>query len=139
MPMPAISVPVPTCRKTLDRLRTLCEEVGRDFGQIVKTCPWRFDVGANGPDIPALLEQLRGFAELGIDMVVGRVVDDYRITPIEVMGRRLSRPSQSSSQTSKGSKMMTDKNTKLVSELTKFERNGPMPRCGATDRRSTPS
>jgi hypothetical protein len=81
--------PGPDLPKTLDRLRTLCDEAGRDFGQIVKTCPWRFDVGANGPGIPALLEQLRGFAELGIDMVVGRVIDDYRITPIEVMGREV--------------------------------------------------
>jgi hypothetical protein len=36
-----------------------------------------------------LIEQLRGFAELGIDMVAGRVVDDYRITPIELMGREV--------------------------------------------------
>jgi len=81
--------PGPDLPKTLERLRSLCEEAGRDFGQIVKTAPWRFDVGAKGPGIPALLEQLRGFAELGIDLVVGRVVDDYRISPIEVMGREV--------------------------------------------------
>jgi F420-dependent oxidoreductase-like protein len=81
--------PGPDLSKTLDRLRSLCEEEGRDFGKIIKTCPWRFDVSASGPGIPTLLEQLRGFAEMGIDMVVGRVVDDYRITPIELMGREV--------------------------------------------------
>lgn len=81
--------PGPDLPKTLDRLRTLCAEEGRDFDQIVKTCPWRFDVGKNGPGIPALLEQLHGFAELGIDMVIGRVVDDYLIAPIDVMGREV--------------------------------------------------
>jgi F420-dependent oxidoreductase-like protein len=81
--------PGPDLPKTLDRLRILCEEEDRDFDQIVKTCPWRFDVGESGPGIPTLLEQLRGFAELGIDMVVGRVVDDYHITPIERMGREV--------------------------------------------------
>lgn len=79
--------PGPDLPKTLDRLRELCEAEGRDFGAIVKTCPWRFDVGENGEKVPALLDQLRGFAEMGIDMVVGRVVDDYRISPIEIMGR----------------------------------------------------
>lgn len=81
--------PGPDLPKTLDRLRSLCDEEARDFGQIVKTCPWRFDVGEHGPGIPALIEQLRGFAEMGIDMVIGRVVDEYRISPIEIMGREV--------------------------------------------------
>jgi hypothetical protein len=36
-----------------------------------------------------MTDRLRGFAEMGIDMVVGRVVGDYRITPIELMGREV--------------------------------------------------
>ncbi|HET9659479.1 MAG TPA: LLM class F420-dependent oxidoreductase [Thermomicrobiales bacterium] len=81
--------PGPDLPQTLDLLRSLCETEGRDYDAILKTCPWRFDVGKQGENAPALIEQLRGFAEMGIDIVVGRVVDDYRITPIELMGREV--------------------------------------------------
>ncbi len=79
--------PGPDLPQTLDRLRELCEAEGRDYDRIFKTCPWRFDTGTSGEQIPALIEQLHGFAEQGIDIVIGRVVDDYRIVPIEIMGR----------------------------------------------------
>jgi F420-dependent oxidoreductase-like protein len=81
--------PGPDIPKTLDRLKELCEAEGRDYDAILKTCPWRFDVGEGGEKVPALIEQLRGFAAMGIQMVVGRVVDDYRISPIEIMGREV--------------------------------------------------
>lgn len=81
--------PGPDIPKTLDRLRALCEAEGRDYDAILKTCPWRFDVSAGGEQIPALIEQLRGFASMGIQMVIGRVVDDFRIAPIELMGREV--------------------------------------------------
>jgi F420-dependent oxidoreductase-like protein len=81
--------PGPELPQTLDVLRSLCEAEGRDYDAILKTCPWRFDTGEKGEHVSALIEQLRGFARMGIDMVVGRVVDDYRITPIELMGREV--------------------------------------------------
>jgi alkanesulfonate monooxygenase SsuD/methylene tetrahydromethanopterin reductase-like flavin-dependent oxidoreductase (luciferase family) len=79
--------PGPDLADTMARLRDLCAAEGRDCDAIVKTCPWRFDLGLDGENVPVLLDQLRGFADLGIDMVIGRVVDDYRIDPIERMGR----------------------------------------------------
>ena len=36
-----------------------------------------------------LIVQLRGLAGMGIQTVFGRVVGDYRLTPIEVMGREV--------------------------------------------------
>jgi hypothetical protein len=36
-----------------------------------------------------LIEQLHGFAEMGIDTVIGRVIDEYRIEPIEIMAREV--------------------------------------------------
>jgi alkanesulfonate monooxygenase SsuD/methylene tetrahydromethanopterin reductase-like flavin-dependent oxidoreductase (luciferase family) len=81
--------PGPELPQTLDVLRSLCEAEGRDYDAILKTCPWRFDTDEKGENVSALIEQLRGFARMGIDMVVGRVVDDYRITPIELMGREV--------------------------------------------------
>lgn len=81
--------PGPDLPKTLDRLRECCTAEGRDYDAILKTCPWRFDVGEGGENVPALIDQLRGFAAMGIQMVVGRVMDDYRISPIELMGREV--------------------------------------------------
>jgi hypothetical protein len=36
-----------------------------------------------------LIEQLRKFADMGIQTVYGRVVGDHQITPIEIMGREV--------------------------------------------------
>jgi F420-dependent oxidoreductase-like protein len=73
--------------RQLENLRRYCEAEGRDYNAIEKTCPFRFDVGKDGANVAALIDQLRAFAAMGIETVYGRVVDDYRITPIEVMGR----------------------------------------------------
>jgi len=79
--------PGPNIPHQLEILRRYCEAEGRDYDAIEKTCPFRFDVGEDGANVGALIDQLRGFAAMGIETVYGRVVDDYRITPIEVMGR----------------------------------------------------
>jgi alkanesulfonate monooxygenase SsuD/methylene tetrahydromethanopterin reductase-like flavin-dependent oxidoreductase (luciferase family) len=79
--------PGPDIPRRLDVLRRQCEAAGRDYDAIVKTCPFRFDVGEDGAAVGTLIEQLRGFAAMGIQTVFGRVVDEYRITPIEIMGR----------------------------------------------------
>lgn len=81
--------PGPDIPQTLDQLRRLCEQADRDYDAIEKTCPWRFDVGPDGSKAGELIEQLRGFAKLGIQTVFGKVVDDHRITPIEIMGREV--------------------------------------------------
>jgi F420-dependent oxidoreductase-like protein len=79
--------PGPTIPQRLARLRELCDELGRDYDTIEKTCPWYFDVGEKGEKAPALVEQLHSLAEMGIQTVFGRVAGDYRIDPIEIMGR----------------------------------------------------
>ena len=79
--------PGPDIPRQLEILRRYCEAEGRDYNAIEKTCPFRFDVGKDGANVATLIDQLRAFAAMGIETVYGRVVDDYRITPIEVMGR----------------------------------------------------
>jgi F420-dependent oxidoreductase-like protein len=81
--------PGPDIPRQLEVLRQLCEAEGRDYDAIEKTCPWRFDVGDNGSKVNELIEQLRGFAGLGIQTVYGQVVDAHRVTPLEVMGREV--------------------------------------------------
>jgi F420-dependent oxidoreductase-like protein len=81
--------PGPDISRQLEVLRQLCEAEGRDYDAIEKTCPWRFDVGDKGSKVNELIEQLRGFAGMGIQTVFGQVVDAHRIAPIEVMGREV--------------------------------------------------
>lgn len=81
--------PSPEIPRQLDLLRRLCETEGRDFGAITKTAAFRFDVGEKGEKVDELIGRLRWLAGMGIDMVFGRVLDDYRLTPIEIMGREV--------------------------------------------------
>ena len=73
----------------LDVLKRHCDAIGRNYDEIERTCPFLFDVGENGAGAGKLIEQLRGLAQLGIQKVFGRVVGDFRITPIEIMGREV--------------------------------------------------
>jgi F420-dependent oxidoreductase-like protein len=79
--------PGPEIPQKLDALRQHCNEIGRDYDEIEKTCAFLFDVGARGEKTSQLIAQLQGLAEMGIETVIGRVVDGDRITPIEIMGR----------------------------------------------------
>jgi F420-dependent oxidoreductase-like protein len=79
--------PGPEIPHKLDLLRRYCNTEERDYDAIQKTCPWRFDVGKNGEKTGELIEQLRGFADMGIQTVFGRVMQEYEIEPIEIMGR----------------------------------------------------
>jgi F420-dependent oxidoreductase-like protein len=79
--------PTPDLPRKLDLLRRLCEEFGRDYAAIEKTAPFGFDVGEDGSRADAVIGQLRGLAEQGIETVIGWVVGMERLTPIEVMGR----------------------------------------------------
>lgn len=80
--------PSPEIPRQLDLLRRLCEEEeGRDFDAIEKTAPFGFDVGPDGSKTQELLGQLRGLSGMGIQSVLGWVVDVDQIIPLEIMGR----------------------------------------------------
>ncbi|HET8522341.1 MAG TPA: TIGR03560 family F420-dependent LLM class oxidoreductase [Thermomicrobiales bacterium] len=81
--------PGPEIPRKLDALRRHCDDIGRDYDEIEKTCAFLFDIGSQGEKTGQLIAQLRGFSEMGIQTVVGRVVDADRITPIEIMGREV--------------------------------------------------
>jgi F420-dependent oxidoreductase-like protein len=81
--------PSPEIPKKLEVLRRHCENEGRDYDAIEKTAPFRFDVGENGAKTGELIEQLRWLAGMGIQTVIGAVVNADQITPIEVMGREV--------------------------------------------------
>jgi F420-dependent oxidoreductase-like protein len=81
--------PGPEIPKKLDALRRHCEAEGRDYGAIEKTCPFLFDVGADGSKVKELVEQLRWLAGNGIQTVFGAVPHVDRIAPLEVIGREI--------------------------------------------------
>jgi F420-dependent oxidoreductase-like protein len=81
--------PGPDLPRKLEILRIACEAEGRDYGAIEKTCPWYFVVGEDGSKVSDLIEQLRGFARMGIETVFGRVSDVHSITPLEIIGREV--------------------------------------------------
>ena len=81
--------PTPEIPRKLDLLRRYCEEEGRDYGAIEKTCVFAFDVGDGGSRVGELIERLRWLGGMGIQTVVGRVEHVDRIAPLEVIGREV--------------------------------------------------
>jgi alkanesulfonate monooxygenase SsuD/methylene tetrahydromethanopterin reductase-like flavin-dependent oxidoreductase (luciferase family) len=81
--------PSPEIPKKLDVPRRHCEEEGRDYDAIEKTCAFAFDVGENGDKVGELIEGLRWLSGMGIETVIGAVPGVYRITPLEVIGREI--------------------------------------------------
>jgi F420-dependent oxidoreductase-like protein len=75
--------PGPEIGHKLDVLRRHCDEAGTDFDRIERTCAYEFRVDDNGPRTKALLEQLEGLANQGIDTVIGRVPDLEQRAPLE--------------------------------------------------------
>jgi F420-dependent oxidoreductase-like protein len=78
--------PSPQLRHKLAVLREHCERVGRDYDQILKTCYYRFDPGPDGGNVNKIVDDLGGLAELGIQAVLGQVIDVWRVTPLEIIG-----------------------------------------------------
>ena len=59
----------------------------RLLGVIEKTAPLGFDGGEHGEKTGEITEQLRWLQGLGIDTVIGWVVNVDQIAPLESMGR----------------------------------------------------
>lgn len=81
--------PGPDIPQKLETLRRFCDEEGRDYDTIEKTCPFAFNVGESGEKAQELLGQLRWLAGMGIQTVIGFAPDVDRITPLEILGREV--------------------------------------------------
>jgi hypothetical protein len=75
--------PSPEIPHKLDVLRRHCDAAGTDFNRIERTSAWNFAIDDGGQQTKELLDKLRWFAELGIDTVIGRVVDVEQRRPLE--------------------------------------------------------
>jgi F420-dependent oxidoreductase-like protein len=81
--------PGPQVPGKLDVLRRHCEEEGRDYDSIEKTCAFAFDVGERGEKVDELIGQLRWLSDMGIETVIGFVPRVDRISPLEIIGREV--------------------------------------------------
>jgi F420-dependent oxidoreductase-like protein len=78
--------PGPQLAQKLDVLRAHCEREGRDYNDIEKTVIYRFDVGERGERVAQVVDELAGFAELGVSMAIGGVAGVWGLAPLELMG-----------------------------------------------------
>ncbi len=78
--------PGPDLTRKLDVLRAHCQDVGRDYDEILKTCYFRFDVGEKGEKAGEVIDQLGQLAELGFQAAIGAVANVWNVTPLEVIG-----------------------------------------------------
>ena len=78
--------PGPDLPRKLDVLRAHCDAVGRDYGEITKTCYFVFDVGEKGEKAGQVIDQLAALAEQGFQAAIGMVPGVWGIRPLEVVG-----------------------------------------------------
>jgi F420-dependent oxidoreductase-like protein len=81
--------PGPDVPRKLEVLRRHCENEGREYEEIEKTCMFGFDVGEDGSGAEELVGRLRWLAGMGIEMVIGVVPGVDRISPLEILGREV--------------------------------------------------
>jgi F420-dependent oxidoreductase-like protein len=81
--------PTPELPRKLDVLRRRCDEAGRDFDTIEKTCAFAFDPDDDGPRTAQLLQQLEWLGGMGIETVIGRVERLHERTPLEHLVRHV--------------------------------------------------
>ena len=78
--------PTPELPRKLEVLRRHCEEEGRDYDAIEKTCTIHFDVGDNGAKSDDQIAELRRLAGLGIQTAIGIVHGPRPIGTLEIVG-----------------------------------------------------
>jgi len=78
--------PGPEIPRKLAVLRRHCEDEGRDYEEIEKTCAFAFDVGERGEKVEEVVGQLRWLAGMGVETVIGMVPGVDRISPLEIIG-----------------------------------------------------
>ena len=76
----------PDLARKLDSLRRHCDDLGRDYDEITKTCYFIFDVGAKGEKAGQVVDQLGNLAGMGFQAAIGAVAGVWDITPLEIIG-----------------------------------------------------
>jgi alkanesulfonate monooxygenase SsuD/methylene tetrahydromethanopterin reductase-like flavin-dependent oxidoreductase (luciferase family) len=77
--------PPRTLAQRLEALRRHCDEQGRDYGSIEKTCMVKFDLERRDPDV--VVKTLRELAAIGIDRAFGPIKGVEWLPGLEIMAR----------------------------------------------------
>jgi alkanesulfonate monooxygenase len=73
----------------LDVLRGHCEREGRPYDEIEKTVLADIDPGAQGEKVDALLDRLRGHADLGFAVAHGRLPEVSDLRRLRILGEKV--------------------------------------------------
>ena len=79
----------PELEHKLDVLKQHCQDVGRDYDDILKTVMSPLDVGDNGERVDDVLTELQRLAGLGVQHVHTRLPDVASLKAIEIFGEKI--------------------------------------------------
>ena len=76
-------------RDKLAMLRQHCEELGRDYAEIEKTCLNEVNLAPGAMSVGDIITLCRELAGVGIEHVIINMPDAHEIRPLEVFGREI--------------------------------------------------
>ena len=79
----------PELEHKLEVLRRHCDDVGRDYDDVIKTVMGPLDPGPDGEKVDKLVSEMQRLAGLGISHYHGSVPDVASITPLEILGKHV--------------------------------------------------
>lgn len=79
----------PELEHKLEVLRRHCDDIGRDYDEIVKTVIGPLDPGPNGENVDDLVASISRLADLGITHYHGSVPNVASLKPLELIGRNV--------------------------------------------------
>ncbi|GGS57888.1 LLM class F420-dependent oxidoreductase [Actinokineospora fastidiosa] len=81
--------PGPDLAEKLDLLRELCDQEGRDYDAIEKTCIFPFTVAEDGAGASELTDELHRLSAAGIDTAIGIVSGSDPVRQVSVIGDKV--------------------------------------------------
>jgi hypothetical protein len=76
-------------RSKLAMLQQHCEEFGRDYGEIEKTCLNEVNLAPGAMSVRDIITLCRELAEAGIEHVIVNMPDAHELRPLETFGREI--------------------------------------------------
>jgi len=76
-------------RGKLAMLKQHCEEIGRDYGEIEKTCLNEVNLAPGAMSVSDIISLCRELAGTGIEHVIVNMPDAHELRPLEIFGREI--------------------------------------------------